>query len=168
MTFDHWISLAQTVLLFIQLGVVVGALIYTRRQIVHVKNQWDEASKSRKLQAARELLNEIGNDEVREARWWALHEMPPIENFQEADSKRARRLIVAMARVGYMVKQELIPEDALFEWQQDEIEILWNKLGTYVQDIRLREKRPHYGINFEWLATEWLPHMEATRRTIHD
>ena len=54
------------------------------------------------------------------------------------------RVAVALDRVGYMVKQGLIPDDALFEWQQDEIQQLWEKLQPIVKYVQKTRNRPHY------------------------
>lgn len=146
---SNWAAIAQVV----QSIVVLFALIYAVVQL-------NEAGKARKLQATRELINEIGDKEVREDRWFVLYEMFDAAELSDDDHKRASRVAVAYDRVGYMVRQRLIPEDALFDWQQDEIELLWPKLEPVV--TANRKTRPHYCTHFEYLFREWLPRMKNT------
>ncbi len=139
--------------------VLVVALIYAKGQLT-------EAGRARKLQAIRALLDEIANEEVRKARSWVLNEFDVLDlNELSADEHwKGRRVAVALDRVGYMVKQGLVPEDALFEWQQDEIEQLWRKLEPIVKEIRQTRNLPHYCTHFEYLATEWFQRMKAKRK----
>ena len=134
----------------LQFVIVVLALLYAKGQV-------DEAGRARKLQATRELLNEIGNEEVRELRTWVLDEMPTSGALSNEEHKKARRVAVAYDRVGYMVEQRLVPDDALFKFQQDEIEQLWLKLKPVVEQVRTRPNRQHYCTHLEYLATQWFP-----------
>lgn len=125
-----------------------------------------EAGRARKLQATKAVLDEIGNDDVRRARSWVLDKLPgpgqlDISKLSEGDRWTALRVAVALDRVGYMVRQGLIPKDALFNWQRDEIEQLWTKLRPIVMDVR--GKRPHYCAQFQWLAEVWFRDMKGTK-----
>ena len=143
-----------------------------------------EASKIRRLQATRDLIGEIGNEEVRRARRWVLeteklsmasrHSFEDLqgearqtelkrvhEGLDEQERGQAFRVAVALDRVGFLVSQGLIPEDALFEWQQDEIVQIWQKLKLLVFYVREIGRRPHYCEKLGYLAEEWFP-----RRTI--
>jgi glucose-6-phosphate 1-dehydrogenase len=55
----------------------------------------------------------------------------------------------------------LIPGDALFVFQQDEIKMLWEKLEPIIREEQKR--RPHHCIHFEYLFKEWLPLMEKKK-----
>lgn len=137
--------------------------------LIYAKGQLSEAGRARKLQATRVLLDEIANEEVRKARSWVLDELPTpdvldLNKLSMDDHWKARRVAVALDRVGYMVKQGLVPEDALFEWQQDEIEQLWYKLKPIVKEIQQTRNRPHYCAHFEYLATEWFQRMKAKKK----
>lgn len=147
-----WAAIAQV----LQFVIVLIALIYA-------KGQMDEAGRARKLQAARELLNEIGSEEIRVLRSWVLDEMPLPGALTADQHWKAQRVAVSLDRVGYMVRQRLIPEDALFEWQRDEIKQLWPKLEPIVENMRTTRNRPHYCVHFQYLATEWLPRMEQRK-----
>ena len=68
-----------------------------------------------KLQAARDLLSEIGDEEVRRLRSWVLDEMNLLApSHNEEDYKKARRVAVSLDRVGYMVRHRLVDEVEFF------------------------------------------------------
>lgn len=149
---SDWAAIAQV----LQFIIVLIALIYAKGQV-------DEAGRARRLQATRDLLDEIGGEEIRALRSWVLNEMPPLDALTADQHWKARRVAVSFDRIGFMVKQRLIPEDALFEWQRDEIKQLWPKLKPVVEDMRNTRNRPHYCVHFQYLATEWLPRMERRK-----
>ena len=149
---NEWAAFAQIVQVF----VVLYALYYAKGQV-------EEAGRARKLQATRELLNEIGSDDIRDARHHVLREMSANEDIDLSGladrDLQARRVAVAYDRVGYMVSQHLIPEDALFYFQRDEIDALWKRLEPYIIKVRNNPARRNYCRHFEELATQWLPTM---------
>ena len=151
-SWGDWAALAQIV----QLLVVLYALYYAWGQVA-------EAGRARKLQATRELLNEIGSEDIRKARHHVLDEMSSddVLDLSQIEDKnwQARKVAVAYDRVGYMVSQRLIPEDALFYFQRDEIQALWMKLEPYIVKVRTNPTRRNYCAHFEELATRWLPAM---------
>jgi hypothetical protein len=148
----NWAAIAQIA----QAVIVLFALIYTVVQL-------NEVGKARKLQATRDIMNERGGEDVRKDRWWVLYEMDPdLTKLNEDQRWKALRIAVAYDRVGYMVKQHLIPEDALFYFQQDEIKMLWEKLEPVVKEEQKR--RPNHCKRFEDLYKEWLPLMEKRMR----
>jgi len=156
-------SIIQVFIQIAQFLLLLGGLIYAWRQVVHLKNQWSEETKLRKLQATREILNEIGREEVADARHWVLRDMPETydpKTLSDADRKKLWRVLVSLDRVAYMVKQGLIPDEALFNWQGDEIQLLWVKLERYIRYVRESEHRQHYACHFEWLAKGWLPNQK--------
>ncbi len=147
---------------------VVAAIVLVIGLILAAR-QLREAGRARRLQATRAILDEIGNEKIRQARQWVLDKMPEphaldLSSLPEEDRWRALSVAVALDRVAYMVRQGLIPEDPLFNWQQDEIELLWKKLKPIV--VQMQQKRPHYCAHFKWLAKTWLQDME--RKTLED
>ena len=84
----EWAALVQ----IMQFGLVVAALIYA-------KNQLDESSRSRKLEATRQMLVELGSDEIRALRTWLLHEASAEDlgaPFGTEAFEKARRIAVAL------------------------------------------------------------------------
>lgn len=142
----------------VQFIVVIIALIYARQQM-------KEATSSRKLLATTQLLNEIGAPHIRKARDYVFYRLKPISHdlssISEEDLDTIRSVAVAYDRVGYMIKQGLMPEKALFDFQCDEIDQLWQKIGRVITDFQQERKRPHYCENFVYLATKWLPEMRS-------
>lgn len=115
-----WAALGQWLQLGLQALIVAFTFPYVKRQVAWAKEQVDEARKARELSATREIINEIGTEEVRELRHWLLHECKePLTPDSDPDAlKKAQRVAVAYDRVGYMVKQRLVPEIALFTFQE--------------------------------------------------
>ena len=154
-----WAAVVQ----ILQFVVVIAALIYAR-------GQFDEAARARKLQATRVLLDEIGKEDMRQLRTWILHEASPDElsgdkGFDDEAFEKARRIAVAYDRVGYMVQQNLVPEEAFFIFQQDEIAQIWKKVGNVVEYMRDPGNRPNYCKSFQYLAEDWFPPMREKEKT---
>jgi len=152
---DSWQDWAALVTI-IQFVVVVFALIYA-------KGQLNEMARSRKLTATRELLDEVGSDKVREYRRLVLSDIFVIPEDPSAMGQKlwqaATGVAVAYDRVGYMVKQRLIPEKELYEFQRDEIELVWDRVKRLIEYVQVLPNCPrkHYCKDFKWLAEEWLP-----------
>lgn len=128
----------------LQLVVVAVTIPSVRRQL--------------RLMAARDVINEIGNDRIRELRSWVLDTVDqPVDIATRDEIENARRLAVAYDRVGYMMKQKLVPNRALFDFQCDEIPLVWARVRPVIDDVR--RTRPNYCHHFEWLATEWVTKM---------
>ncbi len=153
---SDWAALFQ----ILQFFIIVAALAYA-------KGQADEAARARKLAATQVLFNELGAQDVRELRSWVLERVdwPQISDSNEEDLRRIRRLSVAYDRVGYMIQEGLLPDRALFEFQQDEIEELWKRVEPSIDLVR-RNNRPHYCRHFSiWLRTGFHGHVGATHHT---
>ena len=138
--------------------ILLASAIYAWRAI-------REAKTARDLQAARELFNELGSDPVREARRVVLETIgdgASIDALTDEQIQDAKRVAVALDRVGYMVSQKLVPDHPFFVWQRDEIEKLWIKLKPIVTHVRGDASgRPHYCEHFELLATRWFLEMKS-------
>ncbi len=150
---QEWAAFATVV----QLIVVVLALLYAKRQL-------REVMRSRNLDATKQLLNEIGAPDLRMARTYVLDRSEPISrdlsNVSKEELDIIRSVAVAYDRVGYMIKQDLIPEKALFDFQREEIEQLWQKIEPVILYFQQDRGRPNYCRHFKDLATEWLPEMK--------
>lgn len=143
-------------------GIQAGILIILCCAFYYAKKQLNGAEKARKLQATRELINELGSEDLRKDRWWVLYEMDSdLTKLSKCELWRARRVAVAYDRVGFMVKQGLVQEDALFDFQKDEIKMLWEKLEPIVKEEQ--KNRPNHCKRFEYLYKKWLPLMEKSR-----
>ena len=136
---------------------VVIALFYAKRQL-------QEMARSRNLDAVRQLLDQIGTPDLRRARTDIFDRSEPIardlSNVSKEELATIRSVAVAYDRVGYMIKQDLIPEKALFDSQRDEIGQLWQKIEPVIQHFRQDRGRPNYCKHFEDLAIKWLPEMK--------
>ena len=149
-------SIAQTAeCIFILIGLIYAA------------SQLRESGQSRKLQSLREILNEIGTDDIRDARNWILSNIPPNKELTKKrltkeNEKKVHDLSVAYDRVGLMLKLGLIPEKEFFEFQGNDIEELWNRLKTTI--YKSRSVRPQHCKNFEYMATIWIEKMKNSSK----
>lgn len=150
-----WAVLSQWLQLILQLVVVVVTFPFVKRQVAWAKEQVEEARRARELSATREIINEIGTDEIRRLRDSLLQEPGA------AVAKEARRIAVAYDRVAYMLKQRLVPEAALFAFQRDEIPLIWERVSEVVEEVR--KQRPNYCEHFRWLVNDWLPGMRRNQ-----
>jgi hypothetical protein len=121
-----------------------------------------ELRELRKIEVTRLLLNEIGSDTVRQARFEVIYEMDLTavapKDIAEKDRKKALLVAVSFDRVGYLIVNQLIPEDlSVYELQKDEISVCWEKLKPLVISIRDGPPpRANYCHHFQQLATDWL------------
>jgi hypothetical protein len=149
MSWQDWAGVAT----IIQVAFVIFALLYAKRQI-------EEASQARYLNAITQLLNEIGSQNLRKARnrIYNLTDKPIADasKLEEEFIECVKRVAVAYDRIGFIAKQNLFPSKSLFDFQQDEIERLWNRIEPIILHIRSSQGRPHYCQHFEYLATIWL------------
>jgi hypothetical protein len=113
-----------------QFIVVVIGLLYARRQ-------QREVMRSRSLNAAKQMLDEISTPTLRNARTYVLDpsELPgDLSNVGEEELEIIRSVAVVYDRVGCIIKQGLIPEKDLFDFRRDEIEQLRQKLSQFLGD----------------------------------
>lgn len=143
-----WAALVQ----IIQFITVLFALLYAR-------NQAKEANRSRELQATLVLFDMIGQEDLRELRKQVMNETEAdtlVRDYADRgpQAEAARRLAVRYDRICYLARKNLLPEDALFEFQGDELVRLWEKLSPLIIAIRIAESRPGYCGDFELAAAK--------------
>jgi len=161
----------------LQLVVVVIALVYAGFQVKEAVVANREAVMARKAQAFKDVLEEISEDEVRKARRWVIitdipeklsrvNILKELEEEELQHQKDMRRVAVAYDRVGFYLKNGLLPGREFYEWQGSEIKILWGKLKDIVNNVQSQsgERRPDYCKNFEYLGTKWIKKMEQMKK----
>ncbi|MDT4328930.1 hypothetical protein RPD76_03380 [Methylomonas sp. MV1] len=143
----------------LQLIVVTFGFIYGKRQL-------DELVKARNLEVTRELIDEIGNEEIRGIRTWLMHEfnktpsLSAITAIDKGDLDKIYKLAVAYDRIGFLVSLGIVPENNLYKFQKDEIRLLWETCQPFIFYKRTQGKRPGYCSHFEYLSGDWLIKME--------
>lgn len=151
---QEWAAIAQA-------GAVVVALI----ALIWTATQYTESVKARELSAIAEVIREIGEEPVREARRWALlaKNLSQPSTLSDDEQRKARRVSVAYDRVGFFVRNSLLPRDeAVFQWHGFEIERLWNALRPLVEHVQRTEGRREYCQYFRYLGTTWVEQMKRT------
>ena len=123
-----------------------------------------EAAKSRTLNATSMLLEEMAKADLRMSRHVVIYDLKKPSNVA-AMNKEDRELMTSVAltydRIGYLIRQNLLPAKPLFDFHGEDIELLWEKIWPVVKYYReeAEPKRPNYCNSFKWLATVWLPTM---------
>lgn len=138
--------------IFILVGITVAG-----KQVV-------EATRSRTLNATSMLLEEIARTDLRMSRHVIIHDLKKTSNIA-AMNKEDRELMTFVAstydRIGYLIRQNLLPAKPLFDFHGEDIELLWEKISLVIKYYweEAEPKRPNYCNSFKWLATVWLPSM---------
>jgi hypothetical protein len=134
---------------------------------VFAGNQLLGAARSRTLNATAMLLDELARTDLRMARHSVLYDLEK-PNDVATMNKKDRDLMAFIAstydRIGYLIKQGLLPSKPLFGFHGEDIGLLWEKIWPVVKYYReeAEPKRPNYCDDFKWLATVWLPRMRKS------
>ncbi len=146
---------------FVQYALLIFAAGYGLWQLT-------EATRARKLNAMAVAIAEIGSPKLRKLRMRVIHgQQQDVKEASDVKGKeldRIRRVAVAYDRVGLMVRLNLLPDRALYEFQSDEIQRLWVAMEPVIRHYRVFRDRPHYVQHFEWLAKKWYPKMSHRRQ----
>ena len=145
LTLQDWANIA----VFVQAVFVVFALFIAIKQIF-------EAKKLRKIQMIRELINEIGDEEIKKIRNWVIYDMPepnqedPLRGLTLKDIDNARKLAVAYDRICFMIIESKY--DIFKKFHKDDVKIIWDKLENLIKYTQKKRvpKRPEYCKSFEF------------------
>ncbi|MEW6358222.1 MAG: hypothetical protein AB1696_17950 [Planctomycetota bacterium] len=134
-----------------------------------------EGAKARLAQAMNDILDEIGCEEVRKARYMILvnpGRIPQDAHNTEGLTKSEQELIIAYRRVavaydrlGFFIQHRLVPDRPFFDWHGLEIKKLWDKLQPLVKSVQTSEGRHDYAKSFKYLGTIWFPALEEISRS---
>lgn len=142
--------------------------IVASKHLTQAQIDTTEATKTTKLQAFTEVLRQISDENVREARRWILTANLPedgefeVQQVTVEELNNVRRLAVTYDRVGFFVKSGLFPiEDEFFAWHGEEIAKLWKRIRKLIAHVQETEGRRGYGQYFKYLGEDWCTQMSS-------
>jgi len=141
MTTDD-IKLIETFASTIAAAAVFGAGYIAYREL-------SEASKSRYLNIADRLFEELNSPENIKARRRIFQNLDPdpeqgIKKLKAEDQDAMKRVLNSLDRVAFLTQPGWIPEDLVMPWMHPMIAKAWEKLEPYVMYERERRKEPYY------------------------
>ncbi len=136
------ISLIETFASTIAAAAVFGAGYIAYREL-------SEASKSRYLDIADRLFNELNSPENIEARRRIFQSLDPdpekgMKKLNAKDRDAMKRVLNSLDRVAFLTQPGWIPEDLVMHWMHPMIAKAWDKLEPYVMYERERREEPYY------------------------
>lgn len=109
----------------------------------------DEISKSRHIDVADRLFDELNNPEIVEARrhiYQNLDKDPEngLKNLSAQDRDAMKRVLNSLDRVAFLTQDGWIPDELIMPWMHPMIAKSWEKLEPYVLYERERRGEPYY------------------------
>lgn len=109
----------------------------------------DEISKSRHIDVADRLFDELNNPEIIEARrhiYQNLDKDPEngLKNLSTQDREAMKRVLNSLDRVAFLTQEGWIPDELIMPWMHPMIAKSWEKLEPYVLYERERRGEPYY------------------------
>ena len=109
----------------------------------------DEISKSRHIDVADRLFDELNNPEIVEARrhiYQNLDKDPEngLKNLSAQDRDAMKRVLNSLDRVAFLTQEGWIPDELIMPWMHPMIAKSWEKLEPYVLYERERRCEPYY------------------------
>ena len=109
----------------------------------------DEISKSRHIDVADRLFDELNNPEIVEARrhiYQNLDKDPEngLKNLSAQDRDAMKRVLNSLDRVAFLTQDGWIPDELIMPWMHPMIAKSWEKLEPYVLYERERRCEPYY------------------------
>lgn len=109
----------------------------------------DEVSKSRHIEVADRLFDELNDPENFKARqriYQNLDENPEIglKNLSNEDRNAMKKVLNSLDRVSFLTQSGWIPDELVMPWMHPMIAKSWEKLEPYVLYERKRRNEPYY------------------------
>ncbi|MBM3129757.1 MAG: DUF4760 domain-containing protein [Chloroflexi bacterium] len=134
---------------------VAGFVAY--RELSEAENDRREAEKSRHIDIADRLFNELNLQENIKARKWVYKSMPADPKIWQANptpegAEAIKRVLNSLDRVSFLTQEGWISDDVVMPWMHPMIAKSWEKLGTYVRYEREQRKEPYFYFYAEQVA----------------
>jgi hypothetical protein len=109
----------------------------------------DEVSKSRHIDVADRLFDELNDPEMFEARrriYQNLDADPEkgLKNLSDENRRAMKKVLNSLDRVAFLTQSGWIPDDLVMPWMHPMIAKSWEKLEPYVLYERKRRSEPYY------------------------
>lgn len=112
--------------------------------------QLRQTNKIRQIELLREIIDEIGNEEIRDIR-----NMLSSEEC-EVGIDKIRKIAVAYDRISFMLMCDLDMAKKFYQFQGREVIKLWKKVEENIVEYRAKKDNPDYCIHFQKLYDYYL------------
>jgi hypothetical protein len=116
-----------------------------------------ESEKSRHIDIADRLFDELNSQDNIAARKWVYKEMPSdpqqwLANSTDEGNQAIKRVLNSLDRVSFLTQEGWIPDDVIMPWMHPMIAKSWEKLEAYVKHERVRRQEPYFYLYAEKVA----------------
>lgn len=116
-----------------------------------------ESEKSRHIDIADRLFDELNSQDNIAARKWVYMEMPSdpqqwLANSTDEGNQAIKRVLNSLDRVSFLTQEGWIPDDVIMPWMHPMIAKSWEKLEAYVKHERVRRQEPYFYLYAEKVA----------------
>ncbi len=134
---------------------LTGATIATGGFVAY--RELSEAEKSRHIDIADRLFDELNSQENINARKWVYREMPNdpqqwLQNSTDEGDEAIKRVLNSLDQVSFLTQEGWIPDNVIMPWMHPMIAKSWEKLESYVKYERERRKEPYFYLYAEKVA----------------
>ena len=126
---------------------VTAAAVFSAGFIAY--NELAEAAKSRHMDIADRLFDELNAADAVEARRWIFQNLPAdpeagLRTLTPDGQAAVKAVLNSLDRVAFLTQPGWIPEDLVMPWMHPMIYKAWEKLEPYVLYERERRNEPYY------------------------
>ena len=145
---NNFIFDAQLAVILESVSATVGAAaVFAAAYFAY--QELDEVSKSRHIEVADRLFDELNSPEIIEARrriYQNLDKDPEfgLRSLSNEDREAMKKVLNSLDRVAFLTQDGWIPEDIVMPWMHPMIAKSWEKLEPYVLYERERRAEPYY------------------------
>jgi hypothetical protein len=139
---DHLAGILESGSSAVGAAAVFGAAYFAYQEL-------DEVSKSRHIDVADRLFDELNSPDIIEARriiYQNLNENPEtgLSNLSDESRDAMKDVLNSLDRVAFLTQPGWIPDELVMPWMHPMIAKSWEKLEPYVMYERKRRNEPYY------------------------
>jgi hypothetical protein len=116
-----------------------------------------ESRKARQLQAVERMLTELGDLDLRKARWHLSRVLTPPYDPSHLDKDTVDAIEIVFAsfdKVGLLVKYGFLPKDIILDMYAESIFRAWSRTQLYLDYMARQRRQENYMPFFRYLAKE--------------
>lgn len=138
---DFW-SMLEALSTAVAAIAVLGAGIFANRELA-------EISRSRHMDVAGRLFEELNSDSSIDSRRWIYNYLPNdanegLKSLSEEGHKAIKDVLNSLDHVAFLTQNGWIPDEIIMPWMHPMISKTWEKLEPYVLYERKRRNEPYY------------------------
>jgi hypothetical protein len=136
-------------------AVLAGTAIFSAGFLA--SQELSESAKSRHIDIADKLFNELNLQENIKARKWVYKSMPADPKIWQANptpegAEAIKCVLNSLDRVSFLTQEGWIPDEVIMPWMHPMIAKSWEKLEPYVRYEREQRKEPYFYFYAEQVA----------------